>query len=60
MTKSVKVIWTCTKKITRSTSEDDCMVFISVKRRERPRRTLEEVVKRDLMINDIFEDLVFN
>lgn len=28
--------------------------------RERRRRTLEEVVKRDLMVNNISENLVFN
>ena len=33
-----------------------CMVFSLVKRRrEKPRRTLEEVVRRDFMINNISE-----
>jgi len=37
------------------------MVFSSVKRKKgRSKRTLEEVVKRDVMVNNISEDLVFN
>ncbi|RDY08827.1 Tetratricopeptide repeat protein SKI3, partial [Mucuna pruriens] len=37
----------------------DCKVFSLVKmRRKRPKRTREEVVKRDLMMNNIFEDLI--
>jgi len=39
----------------------DCMDFNFVKRgRGRPRRRLREVVKRDLMVNNISQDLVFN
>ena len=39
----------------------DCVVFSHVKnRRGGLRRTLGQVVKRDLMVNNISEDLVFN
>ena len=38
----------------------DCMVFSLLKKRGKRARTLEEVVNRDFMVNDIFEDLVFN
>jgi len=31
-----------------------------IKERGKPKRTVEEVVKRDLMINNICKDLVFN
>ena len=38
-----------------------CMVFSCVKRgRRRPKKTLGEVVKRDLMANNISKDLVLN
>jgi len=37
------------------------MIFSSVKRRRgRPRKILGEVVKRDLMVNNVVETLVFN
>lgn len=39
----------------------NCMVFSHVKRRRgRPRRTLEEVVKKDLMVNNIAKTLIFD
>ena len=39
----------------------DHMFFIPVKMvRGRPRRTLEEVIKRDVMVSNIPENLVFN
>ena len=38
----------------------DCMVFSLLKKRGKRARTLEEVVNIDFMVNDIFEDLVFN
>jgi len=38
-----------------------CMVFSLAKRRIRSsRRTLEETLKKDLIVNCIFENLVFN
>lgn len=38
-----------------------CMTFSLMKRRrERPRRTVQEVIKGDLMINNILETLAFN
>ena len=39
----------------------DCMVFSCTRRRrERPRRTFEEIIKRDLIVSNILENLVFN
>lgn len=39
----------------------NCMIFsLVVRGRKRPSRTLMEFVMRDLMINYISEDLVFN
>ena len=39
---------------------EDCMVFSLVKRdRGRPKRILEKIVKRDLMVNNIPKSLVF-
>ena len=50
---SIKVIWKCVKKATRSK-------FSPVKRNKwRPRRTLEKIIKKDLMVNNIFENLVY-
>jgi len=48
--------------VTISTNEKrrvDCIVFNPVKRM-RGKPTFEEVVKRELMVNNIFEDLIFN
>jgi len=38
----------------------DCMVFSPVKKRGRPRRILEKLIKMDLMVNKISKSLVFN
>lgn len=47
------MIWTCVKKATRSK-------FSPVKRyKGRPKRTLEKIIKKDLMGNNIFENLVY-
>ena len=36
------------------------MAFIPEKRRGRPKRTSEELIKRDLMVNNILDYLIFN
>ena len=36
------------------------MDFISEERRRRPKRTYEELIKRDLMVNNILDYLIFN
>ena len=36
------------------------MVFSPVKKRGRPRRILEKLIKMDLMVNKISKSLVFN
>ena len=36
------------------------MDFISEERRRRPKRTYDELIKRDLMVNNILDYLIFN
>jgi len=60
--KSVEVVWICAKSIGGTAGEESRLhVFSPVKRsRGKPRRTLEEIVKRNLVVNNIPENLVSN
>ena len=61
MRKSVKVVWHVQRRPQEApVRRIYCMIFNPGKRRRgRPKRTLEEIIKGDLRLNNISETLVF-
>lgn len=60
-TRYPKVFCFCSFKKIKLLRRVDCIIFSHVKKgRERSRNTLEKIVKRDPVVNNILENLVFN
>ena len=57
----IKMIWACAKKTTETLARKvNQMIFNPMRRdRERPKRTLREVIKSDLGLNSIRENLIW-